>query len=137
MVERFGQVYLTSVYPGVVKAWHMHRRQADNMAVVRGMVRIGLFDAREDSPTRGLTDTFFAGERQPLLVHLPPGVYHGLKGIGPGEALVLNLPTEPYDYERPDEYRRPPDDPERSCRLRKNRLAMNRSPLATFAPAKG
>ena len=27
--ERFGQVYLTTAYPGVVKAWHMHKKQTD------------------------------------------------------------------------------------------------------------
>ena len=111
LFERFGQAYLTTVYPGVVKAWHMHRHQADNIAVLRGMLRIGLYDGREDSPTRGLVDTFYAGEHQPLLVHVPAGVFHGFKGIGTEEALVVNLPTAPYDYARPDEIRRPPDDP--------------------------
>ena len=42
MFESFGQVYMTTAYPGVVKGWHYHKRQSDNMAVVRGMMKIVL-----------------------------------------------------------------------------------------------
>ncbi|MEK6655022.1 MAG: dTDP-4-dehydrorhamnose 3,5-epimerase family protein, partial [Thermodesulfobacteriota bacterium] len=49
----FGQVYMTTAYPGVVKGWHYHKRQFDNMAVVRGMMKIVLYDGREASPTFG------------------------------------------------------------------------------------
>jgi len=105
MFEKFGQVYMTTVYPGVVKAWHYHKVQSDNMACVKGMVKLVLYDDREGSPTRGeLTEIFF-GEHQPLLVHIPPNVYHGFKGVSTEEAIVVNCPTEPYNREQPDEYR--------------------------------
>ena len=29
---KFGQVYMTSAYPGVVKGWHYHKKQHDTMA---------------------------------------------------------------------------------------------------------
>ncbi|MCK4614325.1 MAG: dTDP-4-dehydrorhamnose 3,5-epimerase family protein, partial [Thermoplasmata archaeon] len=32
--ERFGQVYLTTAYPGVVKGWHYHRIQTDNFTCI-------------------------------------------------------------------------------------------------------
>jgi len=103
--EKFGQVYITTVYPGVVKAWHYHKVQADNMACVRGMVKLALYDSREGSATKGEVMEVFMGEHRPLLVHIPPSVYHGFKGIGPEEAIIVNCPTEPYNRERPDEYR--------------------------------
>ena len=43
----FGQVYLSTVYPGVVKAWHYHRIQDDRFTCVRGMVKAVLYDDRE------------------------------------------------------------------------------------------
>ena len=107
----FGQVYMTTAYPGVVKAWHMHRRQWDMMACVRGTVRLALYDGREDSPTKGQIDEFHMGELRPLLVRIPPGVYHGFLNVGTEVALIINVPTEPYDYREPDEVRLPPDDP--------------------------
>ena len=50
---RFGQVYLTTGYPGVVKAWHYHKGQFDHFCVVKGMMKVVLYDPREDSPRRG------------------------------------------------------------------------------------
>ena len=47
--KKFGQVYMTTAYPGVVKGWHYHKKQADNMAVVRGMMKIVLYDSRKKS----------------------------------------------------------------------------------------
>ncbi|MBI2194341.1 MAG: dTDP-4-dehydrorhamnose 3,5-epimerase family protein [Planctomycetes bacterium] len=102
---RFGQVYMTTAYPGVVKAWHYHKLQYDYFAVVRGMMKIVLYDPRQDSPTRGLINEFFAGEHNPILVRIPPGVYHGFKCISEHEAIVVNTPSEVYRYDNPDEYR--------------------------------
>jgi len=107
---KFGQVYITTAYPGVVKAWHFHKVQTDNFACLRGMIKLVLCDNRHDSPTRGKVNEFFIGDDNRLLVQIPPGVYHGFKGIGTTEALVLNVPTEPYNHQQPDEYRLPPRD---------------------------
>jgi dTDP-4-dehydrorhamnose 3,5-epimerase len=107
---QFGQIYMTTTYPGVVKAWHLHRHQTDNVACIHGMVKLVLFDPREDSPTRGMVEEFFLGEHNPVLVQIPKGVYHGWKGISPEESIVVNVPTELYKYEDPDEVRLDPHD---------------------------
>ncbi|MDY6861540.1 MAG: dTDP-4-dehydrorhamnose 3,5-epimerase, partial [Thermodesulfobacteriota bacterium] len=60
---------------------------------------------RDDSSTYGEINEFFIGEHAPLLITIPPFVYHGFKCISKKEALVINCPTEPYNYERPDEFR--------------------------------
>ncbi len=102
---RFGQVYVSTTYPGVVKAWHLHKVQHDNFCCVRGMVKLVLYDARDDSPTRGTLQEHFIGDHRPLLVRVPPGVYHGWKCVSETEAIVINVPTEPYNHAAPDEYR--------------------------------
>jgi dTDP-4-dehydrorhamnose 3,5-epimerase len=102
---KFGQVYMTTVWPGVVKAWHYHRKQTDNMAVVSGLAKIVLYDARDGSPTRGEVNEFFIGEHNPILVQIPNGVYHGMKGVGDREAIIVNTVTEPYNHAKPDEFR--------------------------------
>ena len=108
LFTKFGQVYVSATYPGVVKAWHYHERQVDNFACVAGMVKLVLFDTREDSPTRGAVNEFFVGTHNPLLVQVPNLVYHGWKCISLEPALVVNVPNEPYNRERPDELRLEP-----------------------------
>ena len=105
---KFGQAYITTAYPGVVKAWHFHKLQTDHFCVLTGMMKVVLHDTRENSPTRGITNVFFLGESNRGLLAIPPLVYHGFKCISTGEAMVLNIPTELYNYKEPDEYRLAP-----------------------------
>lgn len=107
---QFGQAYVTAAYPGVVKAWHYHRHQIDHFMVLKGMMKVVLYDARPESPTHNTINEFFMGDHNPLLLQIPNLVYHGFKCIGETEALVLNLPTEVYNYDDPDEYRVDPHD---------------------------
>ena len=108
LFERFGQVYATTTYPGVVKAWHKHMKQSDNMACVAGMIKVVLFDGREGSKTFREVNEFYAGVHNPVLIHIPPGIHHGWMCVSPEESLVVNVPTEAYDRENPDEQRLDP-----------------------------
>ena len=110
--DRFGQVYMTTVHCGVVKAWHYHSKQTDRVAVVHGMIKLVLCDWRPDSPTYREIQEFFIGEHNPLMVRIPPHVLHGWKGIGDKEAVVINIPNRHYEYAEPDELRLPWDSPE-------------------------
>ena len=107
---QFGQVYMTTTYPGVVKAWHLHKKQADNVACIQGMIKLVLYDPREQSLTFKQINQFYLGLHNPLLVHVPKGVYHGWMCVSPEEAIVVNVPTESYNYESPDEFRLDPHD---------------------------
>lgn len=102
---KFGQVYVSATYPGVVKAWHYHQRQVDNFSCISGIVKLVLIDTRPGSPTEGAINEFWVGTQNPILVQVPNLVYHGWKNIGQEVALVVNVPTEPYRYGDPDEYR--------------------------------
>ncbi len=108
----FGQVYVTSCYPGVVKAWHAHHRQIDHICCLQGTAKLGLYDDREDSPTCGETQSLILGQVNPVLVRVPPLVWHGFTPVGSETILMLNIPTEHYVYDDPDELRRDPFDPE-------------------------
>jgi len=108
----FGQVYVSTCYPGIVKAWHCHRLQTDNFVVLAGMAKIGLYDDREDSETRGEKQTVVIGEDNPVLVQIPPLVWHGQMCVGPDASVLINIPSLPYNYDEPDELRRDPFDPE-------------------------
>ena len=105
--EKFGQTYITAVYPGVVKGWHYHQKQTDHFICVHGMAKVVLYDGREDSPTQGEINEFFMGTLNPIMLKIPRGVMHGFKGISEEMTLIVNVPTELYDYQEPDEYRLP------------------------------
>ena len=109
MFTKFGQVYMTTTYPQVIKGWHYHLLQDDNIAVVKGMLKVVLFDRREGTGTQGEVNEFFIGEHNPLLIHVPRGICHGWKCISETEAIVINTVTEPYNYMDPDEHRLPHD----------------------------
>jgi dTDP-4-dehydrorhamnose 3,5-epimerase len=108
LVAKFGQVYVSATYPGVVKAWHFHRRQIDTFACIAGMVKLVLVDTRADSPTRGAINEFFIGSQNPMLVQVPNLVYHGWKCISLEPSLVVNVTNEPYNHSDPDEQRLEP-----------------------------
>jgi dTDP-4-dehydrorhamnose 3,5-epimerase len=108
LLPAFGQVYVSATYPGVVKAWHYHKAQIDNFACVAGMVKLVLIDTREDSSTRDVVNEFFIGIHNPMLVQVPKLVYHGWKCISTEPSLVVNIPSEPYSRESPDEFRLDP-----------------------------
>ena len=109
MFKKFGQVYITIAFANVVKAWHMHKIQTDNMVCVYGNAKLVLCDNRKDSTTYKIVNEIFFGEKNPLLVSIPPHIWHGFKAIASKKIIVLNCPTELYNYDTPDEYRLPYD----------------------------
>ena len=110
LLKKFGQVYLTIAYLGVVKAWHWHEKQDDNFCVVKGMAKVALYDRRDGSKTKGNVMELIIGEKYPCVVHIPVGVAHGYKAIGSEACYLINTITEMYDRANPDEKRIPYDD---------------------------
>ena len=98
--ERFGEIYFSTVYPGVVKGWHLHRRMTLNYAVPAGMVKLVCYDDRDGSPTKGTVQEIHVGELNYALVTIPPLVWNGFKGEGTRAALVANCASIAHD---PDE----------------------------------
>lgn len=107
MFKKFGQAYITVAFPNVVKAWHSHKIQTDNMVCINGNAKLVLYDNRKDSSTYKMINEIFFGEKNPLLISIPPNIWHGFKAIGSKKITVLNIPTELYNYDEPDEYRLP------------------------------
>lgn len=116
LFQKFGQVYLTLVKRGVAKAWHFHELQDDHFVCVEGKALVALYDMRKDSPTYGQSQDFVLSapdvEGEHLLVKIPKGVAHGFTAFGCEQAKIVNIPTEHYNYQEPDEFRFPWNSPE-------------------------
>jgi dTDP-4-dehydrorhamnose 3,5-epimerase len=95
--QKFGEIYFSSVYPGVVKGWHLHTKMVLNYAVVFGMIKLVLYDNREKSSTKGELMEIFIGTDNYCLVSIPYGVWNGFKGIGTETAIVANCSTLAHD----------------------------------------
>ncbi len=107
----FGQVYITSTLPGVVKAWYRHQEQTDQIALVSGSMKLALYDTRDDSSTRGQVNEILITEADPKLVQIPIGVWHGFKAMGEEELFCIHLNSIAFKPGHPDEDRLPPNDP--------------------------
>jgi dTDP-4-dehydrorhamnose 3,5-epimerase len=105
-------IYQSRLYPGALGAWSCHAHNTDRLFVNQGNIKVVLYDARDESQTAGTLNELHAGDARPYLIVIPPGIWHGLQNLGSQEALVLNMPTNAYDYEDPDHYRLPYDTPE-------------------------
>ncbi|MHB1651435.1 MAG: dTDP-4-dehydrorhamnose 3,5-epimerase family protein [Desulfitobacteriaceae bacterium] len=97
--ERFGEIYFSTVLPGVIKGWHLHQKMVLNYAVIAGLIKLVLYDARPQSATNGELMEFFIGDGNYCLVTIPPGIWNGFKGVGLKEAIVANCATIPHDPE--------------------------------------
>ena len=95
--EKFGEIYFSVVNPGIIKAWHLHSKMALNYAVVSGMIKLVLYDNRENSSTKGELMEIFMGDSNYVLVHVPIGVINGFKGIDIKPSIVANCASIPHD----------------------------------------
>jgi dTDP-4-dehydrorhamnose 3,5-epimerase len=96
----FGEIYFSTIYPGIVKGWHKHAEMTLNYACVHGRIKLVLFDDRDGSPTKGQLMEIFLGPDNHSLVQIPPGVWNGFKGMGSETAIVANCSTHPHDPSR-------------------------------------
>ena len=106
---KFGQVYVSATYPGVVKAWHYHKVQIDNFACVAGMVKLVLVDTRPGLADRGRGQRVLRRRRRTRCwCRCRTSSTTGGSASATSVALVVNVPTEPYRYAEPDEFRLEP-----------------------------
>jgi dTDP-4-dehydrorhamnose 3,5-epimerase len=99
LFQAFGEVYVSVVNPGAIKAWHLHKEMTLNYAVVSGMIKLVLYDDRNDSTTKGQLMELFLGPESYNLVRIPPMVWNGFKGIATQPSLVVNCSTIPHSPE--------------------------------------
>jgi dTDP-4-dehydrorhamnose 3,5-epimerase len=101
--------YWVTIRPGAVKGWILHETYDDRLFLASGAVRWVLYDDREGSATRGRLNEFFFDAHNRSLLRIPRGVWHAVQNVGSSDSVMVNHPTEPYDYENPDKTRLPID----------------------------
>lgn len=97
ILNPFGEVYFKKLYAGVVNGWHVHEKLILNYICIHGMIKLVLYDIRENSPTKGALQEIFFGEDNYCLVHIPSGIANGSKGISAPYSIMANIASEPHD----------------------------------------
>lgn len=107
--DAYDYCYMSTVLPGVVKGWALHREHEDRYFVLSGEVALVTFDPREGSSTFGKICKVVLSGSEPCLINIPRCVWHADHNVGTSEAIILNFPSVPYDHENPDKFRLPLD----------------------------
>jgi dTDP-4-dehydrorhamnose 3,5-epimerase len=106
------QANLSVTYPGIVRAWHRHKRgQTDYFLILRGSIKVCAYDDDEGSPTKGHLVEVVLSEDRTQLLKVPGRYWHGFKVVSPEPAYLIYFVNRLYDYNNPDEERRPWNDP--------------------------
>jgi len=58
------------------------------------MIKLVLYDMRENSSTKGILQEIFIGEDNYCLVHIPPGIANGSKGLCDPYSIMCNIASE-------------------------------------------
>lgn len=108
--QKFGEIYFSSIYKGVVKGWHKHREMTLNYACIYGRIKLVVYDDREGSATKGNLQEVFLGHDNYALAIIPPEIWNGFKGMSEPYAIVANCCTHEHDpsrSERMDPFKNP------------------------------
>lgn len=107
MEDKIVQVNMSHSYPGIVRAWHRHMRgQVDYFLVLRGAIKICAFDDK----TKRLVE-IISSSSKPMLVRMPGTYWHGFRNVSNKVSLLVYFTNMLYDAKKPDEERRPWNDP--------------------------
>ena len=104
------QINRSEILPGKIKGWHLHFNQEDVWYLSpNDHVMVGLWDLRENSPTKGLKMRAVMGANHSQLLLIPRGVAHGVVNLGEKTATIIYFINQRFDPHHPDEQRLPWD----------------------------
>ena len=93
---------------GTIRGFHRHKKNWDCFFISHGSAKFVLLDGRQDSPSFKETLTYVIGSRNPALMIVPPGVWHGWMSLE-DDTQLITLASESLDKADPDEERVSPD----------------------------
>ncbi|MBI3342383.1 dTDP-4-dehydrorhamnose 3,5-epimerase family protein [Candidatus Curtissbacteria bacterium] len=97
-----GDINYSYIYPNAIAAWHKHKKQTDYWHVIKGALKVGLYDQVRDK-----LQWVYLHESERQTLAIPPGIWHGWRNISAGETILSYYITQKYDEKNPDEDRAP------------------------------
>ena len=93
---KFGEVYCSTINPGIVKGWNLHKKTTINYSLVRGTIKFVLFDSREKSSTFKQKQEIILSTPNYISVSVPPLIWNAFQCLGSKKAYVINCTDYPY-----------------------------------------
>jgi dTDP-4-dehydrorhamnose 3,5-epimerase len=127
--EKIKQSNLSVSYPGMIRAWHRHERgQIDYYVVIKGTVKISVYDNDKQSKTFGNLTEIISSSEKLQVVRVPGHYWHGIKTLGTETSMLVYFINNLYDYENPDEERSPWNNVEMIDPVTKSPFDWNKPP---------
>jgi len=95
--KEFGEVYFSNIHQGAIKAWKKHTLMTLNLVVPVGRVQFYFIDTRKNSSTFGKHFSVILSTQNYFRLTIPPEIWFGFKGLGPGINLVANFANIKHD----------------------------------------
>jgi dTDP-4-dehydrorhamnose 3,5-epimerase len=127
--EWISQANISYSHPGIIRAWHRHTRgQIDIFLVLQGSMKIVAYDDNTESKTYHKMVEVIVSEERLQIVKIPGYYWHGTKTLGHKPSCTIYFVNNLYDYEAPDEERRPWNDSQIIDPLTKQSYDWNKPP---------
>ncbi|MHC4571166.1 MAG: dTDP-4-dehydrorhamnose 3,5-epimerase family protein [Planctomycetota bacterium] len=97
ILNDFGEVYFKKLYRNIINGWHVHEKLILNYICIYKMIKVVLYDMREDSPTKGTIQEVFMGDDNYVLLHIPPGIANASTVVSGDFAILCNVASQPHD----------------------------------------
>ena len=95
--KNFGEIYFSTVNPGFIKAWHLHKEATLNYACIKGKTKLVLYDDRKKSTTHGKFQELILSPEDYFLTTIPPLIWNGFKSLDKSESIIANCISLPHN----------------------------------------
>ena len=98
LFNKFGEIYFSEINPKAIKAWKLHKKITQNIAVPIGKIRLVIYDNRPASSTHGNIAEYQIGRyNNYCLIHIPPMLWYGFQSPENQKSLIVNCTDLPHD----------------------------------------
>ncbi|MCA9401674.1 MAG: dTDP-4-dehydrorhamnose 3,5-epimerase family protein [Candidatus Omnitrophica bacterium] len=95
--SQFGEVYFSTVNPGVVKGWKKHLRMTQHFAVPVGNIQLVIYDDRPHSSTFNVCESMSLGLKNYQRIKIPPLLWYSFASLDNHPAMIVNCTDIPHD----------------------------------------
>ena len=97
--KKFKQISHSKIKKGVVKGWHIHKKQYQWNYLLKGSINVYLKDLRRNSKTFNKMINFKLSDNKPVIYYFPPYIAHAYIATGKENHMIYGTSGEYNPYE--------------------------------------
>lgn len=95
--KKFGEIYFSTINPGIIKAWHLHKEATLNYVCLKGKIKLVLYDDRAKSSSFGKFFKITLSPKNYYLITIPPLIWNGFINLYNSESIIANCLDFPHN----------------------------------------